>query len=188
MFWDVVYYHCSEFHIFQPLNSLHFSVLSLYSNSVQNQAWCCLHFSDHSRPKQTDVIFSRFVSCHWLLIMGDFPAKIDQSLVFPSVVSKYTNTCLLISCLNTGFRIADKECHRNYVLISKEQHRKFPAKKLERGAGQQDYRTTRKKQGKEKGELIWINQFYGWKEWYLGSKKMFFFLNLDLSCIMFILT
>ena len=34
-------------------------------------------------------------------------------------VSKYTYICLLISCLNTGFRIANKECHRNYVLISK---------------------------------------------------------------------
>ena len=62
MFSDVVYYHCSEFQIFRPLNGSHFSVLSLYPNSVQNQAWFCLHFSNHGKPKQTDVIFSRFVS------------------------------------------------------------------------------------------------------------------------------
>ena len=30
-----------------------------------------------------------------------------------------------------SFRIADKECHGNYVLISKEQHCESPAKKLE---------------------------------------------------------
>ena len=36
-----------------------------------------------------------------------------------------------MSCLNTGFRTANKECHRNYVLISEEQHWKSPAKKLE---------------------------------------------------------
>ena len=35
--------------------------------------------------------------------------------------------CLLISCLNTGFRIADKECHGNHLLISKEQHWRSPA-------------------------------------------------------------
>ena len=29
------------------------------------------------------------------------------------------------------FRIANNECHRNYVLISKEQHWRSPAKKLE---------------------------------------------------------
>ena len=34
----------------------------------------------------------------------------------------------LISCLNTSFRIANKECHGNYVLISKEQHWRSPAK------------------------------------------------------------
>ena len=33
--------------------------------------------------------------------------------------------------LNAGFRIVDKEYHRNYVLISKEQHCRSPAKKLE---------------------------------------------------------
>ena len=39
-----------------------------------------------------------------------------------------------------GFRIADKECHGshgNHVLISKEQHWRSPAKKLE------EYTTTR---------------------------------------------
>ena len=35
----------------------------------------------------------------------------------------------------TGFRIADKECHRNYVSISKEQHWRSPAKKLEEEPG-----------------------------------------------------
>ena len=43
--------------------------------------------------------------------------------------------CLLISCVNTGFRIADKECHRNYVLISKEQHWRSPGKKLKEELG-----------------------------------------------------
>ena len=59
---------------------------------------------------------------------------------------------------------------------------------------QQNYRAAKPKektQGKEKLKLIWINQVYGWKEWYLGSKKMFFFLNLDFrtgGTKMFILT
>ena len=33
--------------------------------------------------------------------------------------------------MNTGFKIANKECHRNYALISKEQHWISSAKKLE---------------------------------------------------------
>ena len=74
MFSDVVYYHCSEFQIFRPLNSSHFLALSLYPNSVQNQAWFCLHFSDHGKPKQTDVIFSRFVSLS-LVNHGRLPRK-----------------------------------------------------------------------------------------------------------------
>ena len=82
MFWYVVYYHCSEFQIFRSLNGLHFSVLSLYPNSFQNLAWFCLHFSDHSKPKQTDVISSHFVYLS-LINHGRFPAKIDQWLVFP---------------------------------------------------------------------------------------------------------
>ena len=36
-----------------------------------------------------------------------------------------------VSCVNTGFRVANKECHRNYELISKEQHWRSPAKKPE---------------------------------------------------------
>ena len=57
--------------------------------------------------------------------------------------------------------IAEKECHRNYVLISKEQHWRSPAKKLEK------YSTTRlqgcqdKARCKEKLKLIWINLVYG---------------------------
>ena len=35
--------------------------------------------------------------------------------------------------------------------------------------------------GEETLKLIWINQVNGWKEWYVESKEMFFFLNLDLS-------
>ena len=34
--------------------------------------------------------------------------------------------------MSTGFRIADKDYHRNYVLISKEQHWRSPGKKLEK--------------------------------------------------------
>ena len=33
----------------------------------------------------------------------------------------------MISCLNTGFRTANKQSHTNYVLISKEQHWRSPA-------------------------------------------------------------
>ena len=62
LIFDVAYYHCSEFQIPLSLSGLNFSVLSFYHNSVQNQAWFCLHFSDHSKPKQTDVILSCFVS------------------------------------------------------------------------------------------------------------------------------
>ena len=89
MFSEVVYYHCSEFQILRPLNGLHISVLSLYPNYVQNQAWFCLHFSDHSKPKQTDVIFSRFVSLS-LVNHGRLPRK-NWPRVFPSVVC-FTNT------------------------------------------------------------------------------------------------
>ena len=74
MFSDVVYHHCSEFQIFRPLNGSYFLVLSLYPHSVQNQAWFCLHFSDHGKPKQTDVIFSRFVSLS-LVNHGRLPRK-----------------------------------------------------------------------------------------------------------------
>ena len=35
------------------------------------------------------------------------------------IVKLCIDICLLISCLNTGFKIADKECHGKYVLISK---------------------------------------------------------------------
>ena len=74
MFSDVVYYHCSEFQIFRPLNGSHFLVSSFYPHSVQNQAWFCLHFSDHGKPKQTDVIFSPFVSLS-LVNHGRLPRK-----------------------------------------------------------------------------------------------------------------
>ena len=74
MFSDVVYYHCSEFQIFRPQNGSHFLVLSLYPHSVQNQAWFCLHFSDHGKRKQTDVVFSRFVSLS-LVNRGRLPLK-----------------------------------------------------------------------------------------------------------------
>ena len=36
---------------------------------------------------------------------------------------------------HTGFRIADKECHRNYVFISKEQHWRPPPEKLKEEPG-----------------------------------------------------
>ena len=90
-------------------------------------------------------------------------------------VSKYNGSCLLISCLNTGFRIADKDCHGNYVLISKEQHWRSAAEKLEEQGTTKLQGCQKKTRDKEKLKLIWINQVYGWKEWHLGSKKMFFF-------------
>ena len=46
--------------------------------------------------------------------------------------------------LNTGFRIANRECHRNYVLISKEKQWRSPAEKPEEEMEQQDYRADRK--------------------------------------------
>ena len=48
----------------------------------------------------------------------------------PSVKPKL-NSATDVSCLNTGFRIANKECQRNYMFISKKQHWRSPAKKLE---------------------------------------------------------
>ena len=45
-----------------------------------------LRFSDHSKPKQTDVIFSR----HWS-IKGGFHTKIHQSMVLPPVLRKVNN-------------------------------------------------------------------------------------------------
>ena len=87
----------------------------------------------------------------------------------------------MISYLNTGFRIADKECHKNYVSISKGQHWRFPAKKLEEESTTTLQGWQEKTRGKEKLKLIWINQVYGWQKWYLGSKEMFFFVNLDIG-------
>ena len=103
MFSDVVHYHCSEFQIFRPLNGSHFSVLSLYPNSVQNQARFCLHFSDHGKPKQTDVIFSCF---HWL-IMGGFPQKLTNRWFFPSV--RYITRMIKLSLfhINTALNEID---------------------------------------------------------------------------------
>ena len=46
---------------------------------------------------------------------------------------------------------------------------------------QQYFRTaTKKPLGKEELKLVWKNQLDGLKELYLGSKKMFLLLNLDL--------
>ena len=87
----------------------------------------------------------------------------------------------MISYLNTGFRIADKECHKNYVSISKGQHWRFPAKKLEEESTTTLQGWQEKTWGKEKLKLIWINQVYGWQKWYLGRKEMFFFVNLDIG-------
>ena len=72
--------------------------------------------------------------------------------------------------------IADKECHGNYLLISKEQHWRSPAKKLE----EQSAGLPGKNPQVKKRKLIGINQVYGWKEWYLGSKKIFFLFEFGL--------
>ena len=45
------------------------------------------HFSEYSKPEQTDVIFSRFVSLS-LVNQRRLPAKIDQSLGFPLCYTK----------------------------------------------------------------------------------------------------
>ena len=66
MFWYVVYYHRSEFQIFRSLNGLHCSVLSLYPNSVQNRAWLCLHFSNHSKPNKLTSFSHVLYPCHSL--------------------------------------------------------------------------------------------------------------------------
>ena len=98
---DVVYYHCSEFQIFRPLNGSHFLVLSLYTHSVQNRAWFCLHFSDHRKPKQTDVIFSRFVSLS-LVNNGRLPRKnwpiAGFSPLFDCITFSIVAASLLILC------------------------------------------------------------------------------------------
>ena len=59
------------------------------------------------------------------------------------------------------FRIADKECHGNYVLISKEQHWRSPSKKLHNKITGLPGKNPRYK---EKLKLIWKNQVYGLKE------------------------
>ena len=82
MFSDVVYYHCSEFQIFRPLNGSHFLVLSLYPHSVQSQAWFCLIYLITANQNKLTSFSHVLYPYHWL-IMGGFPAKIDQSLVFP---------------------------------------------------------------------------------------------------------
>ena len=112
MFSDVVYYHCSGFQIFRPLNGSHFLVLSLYPHSVQNQAWFWLHFSDHGKPKQTDVIFSRFVSLslvnHGRLPRKNWPIAGFSPLLSWAITSFGNKFCLkmrsrLIKALNNRF-------------------------------------------------------------------------------------
>ena len=76
------------------------------------------------KSSATDLI------CFWSFNSKKLPS-VKQEWITVCQVSKYADICLLISYLNTGLRIADKECHGNYVLISKEQHWRSPAKKLE---------------------------------------------------------
>ena len=75
MFWYVVYYHCSEFQIFNSLNGLHFSVLSLYPNYVQNLAWFTLHYIFLTTANQSILTsFSNTLyPCHWSLPGKNWP-------------------------------------------------------------------------------------------------------------------
>ena len=95
-FWYVVYYHCSEFQIFRSLNGLHFSVLSLYPNSVQNRAWFCLDFSDHSKPKQTDVFSHVLYPCHWSIKRG-FPQKLTNRWFSPVIIQYISLKCTAVN-------------------------------------------------------------------------------------------
>ena len=53
-----VYYHCSECQTFRSLNGLHFSVLSLYPDFVQNWAWFCF---TSFRPQPTKTNWRHFL-------------------------------------------------------------------------------------------------------------------------------
>ena len=58
------------------------------------------------------------------------------------------------------YRIGDKECQGNYVLISKGQHWRSPAEKLEKEMKTRLQSCQEKTRGKVKLKLIWINQAY----------------------------
>ena len=108
------------------------------------------------KPKLKSFIGVNWITVHW--------------------VSKYTDTCLPIWFLNTGFKIPNKECYGNYVLISKEWHWRSPTKKLEEEPEKKITGLAGKTRGQEKLRLILISQVYSWKEWYLvSSKKVFLF-------------
>ena len=77
MFSDVVYYHCSEFQIF--LNGSHFSVTLILFKTRHDFVYLFLITANQNKLTSFSHILYPF---HWL-IMGGFPAKIDQSLVFP---------------------------------------------------------------------------------------------------------
>ena len=66
---------------------------------------------------------------------------------------------------------ANKECHRNYVLISKEQHWKSPAKKLEEERTAEITTPAGKTQGKEKLKLFFDKPSL----WLKGARKCFSF-------------
>ena len=66
------------------------------------------------------------LKCFWPFNSKKLPSvkpKIKSAIgvdwISVCLVSKYTDICLLISCLNTGFRIADKECHGNCVVFKR---------------------------------------------------------------------
>ena len=71
------------------------------------------------------VFRHQMVKLNW----GASPSPLNTIVIsrtLSKIGLKYTDICFLISCLNTSFRIANKECHRNYLLISKEQHCRSP--------------------------------------------------------------
>ena len=108
-FWYVVHYHCSDL---RSLNGLHFSVLSLYPNSVQNRAWVCLNFSDDSKPKQT------FKFC--IPVIGQSREASWQKLTnrrfFPSVILAYSNNWLYV--LDIRGHVQFIHCTRDLLYVN----------------------------------------------------------------------
>ena len=75
------------------------------ANSVQNRAWFCLHFSDYRKPKETDVIFSRFVSLSFVN-QGRLPRKKWPIAGFPlgSSLCKLSSLSQLVGLQSTKLR------------------------------------------------------------------------------------
>ena len=85
---DVVYYHCSEFQIFRSLNCLHFSILSLYPNSVQTRHDSIDIFLTTANQNKLTLFSHVLCPCHFGQSREASLQKLTNRWFFPSVLGK----------------------------------------------------------------------------------------------------